>query len=199
MITSPASPATPAEPTELAEWLAEGRDLLDNVRLSLEARYPLGRDEEEEKEEEEDAEPGTPLLRGIQIALAAFVPTFLIVFLGLPRLLPEAPAPLSIDEPWAVASPELLDTWLLPNGIGMNDALALALRREDLAPKPVRPVSADTASWVRAAAFADDAAAARLAASMRGQGYRVDVRREDSATLRWVVWVTKSSSSRSSK
>ena len=96
-----------------------------------------------------------------------------------------------------MASPELLETWR-PNGMGMNDALAPALRREHLEPKPVRSVSADTASWVRAAAFADDGAAARLAASMRGQGYRVDVRREDSATLPWVVWVTKSSSPRSS-
>jgi hypothetical protein len=187
-----ASTAGPVEPTELGEWLAPERDLLDDVRLSLEARYPLGSDHEKEEEEGEEApEPGTPLLRGIQTALAAFVPTFVVVFLGLPYLLPQAPAPLSRDEPWAVASPELRETW-------MNDALALALRREDLEPKPVRSVAGDTAPWVRAAAFADDGAADRLAASMRSQGYRVDVRREDSATLPWVVWVTKSSSPRSS-
>lgn len=190
-----ASTAGPVEPTEFGEWLAPERDLLDDVRLSLEARYPLGSDDEKEEEEgeegEEVPESGTPVLRGIQTALAAFVPTFVIVFLGLPYLLPQAPAPLSRDEPWAVASPELRETWL-------NDALALAPRREDLEPKPVRSVAGDTAPWVRAAAFADDGAADRLAASMRSQGYRVDVRREDSATLPWVVWVTKSSSPRSS-
>ena len=115
----------------------------------------------------------------------------MIVFLGLPYLLPQAPAPLSRDEPWTVASPELHETW-------MNDALALAPGAKTSSRSRSGPVAADTASWVRAAAFADDAAADRLAASMRSQGYRVDVRREDSATLPWVVWVTKSSSPRSS-
>lgn len=201
------SAPSPVEPSELAEWLAHGQDLLDDVRLSLDTRYPV----ESEAEEEEDPEAGTPLLRGIQIALAAFVPTFLVVFLGLPYLLPQDPssitpeifptdslrllspsAVVSLDR-WTAASPELLETWLV-NGAWANDAPALAPRRDGLEPKPVKAVSADTASWARAAAFADDGAAARLAASMRSQGYRVDVRREDPATLPWVVWISKSSS-----
>jgi hypothetical protein len=201
------SAASPAEPSELAEWLAQGQDLLEDVRLSLNTRYPV----ESEAEEDEDLELDTPPLRGIQIALATFVPTFLVVFLGLPYLLPEAPPSItpetfSADSPrllspsaavsldrWTAASPELLETWLV-NGAWANDAPALAPRRDGFEPKPVKSVSGDTASWARAAAFADERAAARLAASMRSQGYRVDVRQEDSATLPWVVWISKSSS-----
>ena len=203
------SAASPVEPSDLAEWLAQGRDLLEDVRLSLDTRYPV----ESEEEEEEDPEVDTALLRGIQIAIVAFVPTFLVVFLGLPYLLPQVPdspaiTPLTVSpgsprllspsaamspERWTAVSPELIETWLV-NGTWANDIPALGPQRDSLEPKQVRSASADTASWVRAAAFADEGAAARLAASMRGQGYRVDLRQDDSATLPWVVWISKASS-----
>lgn len=192
------------------ETPAQGQDLLEDVRLSLDTRYPV-----ESEEEDEDPEVDTPLHRAIPIALAAFVPTFLVVFLGLPYLLPQPPVPPSIIpatvspgsprlpspsaagslERWTTVSPDLLERWLM-NAAWANDLPTLAPRREGLEPKPVKSVLAGTASWVRTAAFADDRAAARLAASMRSQGYRVDVRREDFATRPWVVWISKSSPAR---
>jgi hypothetical protein len=212
------SATSPVEPRELAAWLAQGRDLLEDVRLSLDTRYPA---ESEEEKEEEDPEADTPLLRGIQIAIATFVPTFVVVFLGLPSLLSQAPAPPSVTpltvspgsprllspsaamapERWPAISRDLLETRPV-NGGWANDIPALlpmAPRRDDLEPKPVRSASADSVSWVRAAAFADESAAARLAVSMRSQGYRVDLRQDDSTTLPWVVWISKASSSPSGK
>jgi len=49
-----------------------------------------------------------------------------------------------------------------------------------------KPASVD---WTPAAAFADRAAAARLAASIEGQGYPVDIRQDASSTRPWVVWI----------
>ena len=54
-------------------------------------------------------------------------------------------------------------------------------------------------TWTRAAALADERAAARLAGSLRNQGYRVDVRREDDSTLPWVLWTTRAPGRRSAK
>lgn len=213
-LSSAASPAEP-KPTELTSWLTPGHDLLESVRLSLETRYPVESDEEEEQGPAAETSP----LRGMQIAFAAFVPTFLVVFLGLPYLLPQASTPPSITlvtvssgppqlpspsvavplERWTAASPDLLEAWLT-NGAWANNAAAVAPRRDGAEARPIKSISADTPSWVRAAAFADEEAAARLAAGMRSQGYRVDLRHEDSAVLPWVVWVSRSPSpSRSAK
>ena len=56
-------------------------------------------------------------------------------------------------------------------------------------PKALKPAPAEDSAWAPAAAFADNQSAARLASTMRNQGYRVDVRHEDAATRPWVVWV----------
>jgi hypothetical protein len=194
------SAARPWESTDLAAWLVEGRGLLEDIRTSLDTRYPT------ESEEEPEAE--TPPRRGIGIALAAFVPTFLLVFVGLPYVLSPTsapPAPVSVPLPSAtrlgpsfpvsldrVAAPLTEFPATLVSDTWVDGAPALASQR-DVEPMPVRSGSADTGSWARAAAFADDRAAGRLAATMRSHGYRVDLRREDSATLPWVVWISKPS------
>jgi hypothetical protein len=186
-------------------------DLLDDIRSSLDGRYPT------ESEEEPEAE--TPAPRGIRIALAAFVPTFLLVVIGLPHLLapssaPPSPTPMpasarsttmlgpslprSMDRS-GVPLPDFIETWVVSD-TWANAAPALPSKPEGVEPRPVKSVSVDAVSWVRAAAFADNRAATRLAGTMRSQGYRVDLRLEDSTTLPWVVWISKSpASSRSPK
>jgi hypothetical protein len=58
-----------------------------------------------------------------------------------------------------------------------------------IGPNAPRPAPAEDSAWAPAAAFADNQTATRLASTMRDQGYRVDVRHEDSATRPWVVWI----------
>ena len=193
------SAARRGEWTDRAEWLGDGQGLLEDIRISLDTRYPT------ESEEEPEAEPA---VRGIRIALAAFVPTFLLVVIGVPHVLlpnpaPPPPAPVSVPErsttTLSPSLPESMDRSGVPLPIETgvvrdtrpSGAPGLPSTPERVEPKPVKSVSADTAPWVRAAAFADKGAAARLAGTMRSQGYRVDLRLEDSAMLRWVVWVNK--------
>ena len=103
--------------------------------------------------------------------------------------------PRSMDRS-RVPLPDFIETWEVSD----NAAPALPSKPERVEPTPVKSVSVDAVSWVRAAAFADNRAAARLAGTMRSQGYRVDLRLEDSTTLPWVVWISKSpASSRSPK
>jgi hypothetical protein len=177
---------------------------LDHVRASLDTRYA--------SEREDDPETGTPLL-GIGIAFGAFVPTFLLIVMGLPYLLAPVAVPVAVaPDPatlsllsTAVMDPssrsdssnraaaslsELVETRAVSGSWASPDR-ARATRPGDDEAKPARIPSPDAISWTRAAAFADDQAAARLARSLRGQGYRVDLRREDGATLPWVVWTGK--------
>lgn len=177
---------------------------LDHIRDSLDTRYAA--------EPEADQETGTPLL-GIKIALSAFVPTFLLIVLGLPYLLapisvPVATAPdpatlsllsTAVMDPSsrsdsrdrsAASLSDLVETRAVSRSWASPDR-ARATRPGDDEPRPARIPAPDAVSWTRAAAFADDQAAARLARSLRGQGYRVDLRREDGATLPWVVWIGK--------
>ena len=202
---SEVSAAPPAEPTELAEWLGKGRDVLDDIRSSLHTRYPS--DGEEGAEEAE-----IPPLHGIGIASMAFVPTFLLVFLGLSNVLAPASAPSSTPAPASLGSTDLpsspasVDRWSASlseplatrrvTDISADGAGAPASKLEGEEPKRVRSGSADSESWTRAAAFADGHAAAELSAAMRRKGYRVDIRLEDSATLPWVVWISTSPVSR---
>jgi hypothetical protein len=186
----------------LPEWLAEGQGLIEDIRTSLDTRYPA--------ESQEELEAETPPLRGLLIALAAFVPTFLLVVIGLPYLVPLTPAPPGpLPAPMTMPPPsttmlgplspvstrlpaplaELLETWVV-HDTWATGLPGIASKPESVEPKPVG--AADIASWTRAAAFADNRAASRLAGVMRSQGYRVDLRREDSATLPWVVWTSKS-------
>ncbi len=60
------------------------------ILASLEARYPTH--EEEQVETKGWAASGYPPPRGIWVALATFIPTFLAVFTGVPVLLGSAPA-----------------------------------------------------------------------------------------------------------
>lgn len=190
--------ARPRESSNLAEWLTEGRGLLEDIRTSLDTRYAS---------ESEEEEPTAPSWRGIGIALGAFVPTFLLIFLGLPYLLapasaPSAPPaeirPMAADTRLGSPSPpsmdrlaaslsELLDTGAL-SATWANGASARASSPARVEATPVKSVAAGTVAWTRAAAFADQRAADRLADTMRHQGYRVEIRREESAALPWVVW-----------
>lgn len=55
---------------------------------------------------------------------------------------------------------------------------------------PVREaVAKDTTGWTPAAAFADRAAAQRLASGIEQQGYPVEIRHDGSSTRPWVVWI----------
>jgi hypothetical protein len=55
---------------------------------------------------------------------------------------------------------------------------------------PVREaVAKDTTGWTPAAAFADRAAAQRLASGIEQQGYPVEIRQDGSSTRPWVVWI----------
>jgi hypothetical protein len=199
---SQARPARLGESAKLPEWLAGGRGLLEEIRTSLDTRYAT------EGEEEPDVE--TPPWRPIALGLATFVPTFLLVVIGLPYLLVPTAAPPATPGTMPLASttllgssppasmarsavplPEFLETWPLSDK-GANSDPAGVSKPESVEPKPLTSVSGDTASWARAAAFADQHAAGRLTATLRKDGYRVDLRREDSATLRWEVWISKS-------
>jgi hypothetical protein len=67
--------------------------------------------------------------------------------------------------------------------------LAASPKPTAIGPKDPTPALAEESAWAPAAAFADNQTAVRLASTMRNQGYRVDVRHEDSATRPWVVWI----------
>ncbi len=64
---------------------------------------------------------------------------------------------------------------------------------EGKATEPRRSASTVTQdrAWVRGAAFSDRNSAERLAASIEHQGYAAKVRREDTPTTPWVVWIGK--------
>jgi hypothetical protein len=67
--------------------------------------------------------------------------------------------------------------------------LAASAKPTAIRPKAPKPAAAEDSAWTPAAAFSDKQTAARLASTMRNQGYRVDVRHEDAATRPWVVWI----------
>jgi hypothetical protein len=197
------------------------------ILASLEARYPTH--EEEQVETKGWAASGYPPPRGIWVALATFIPTFLAVFIGVPVLLGSAPA-RHAAEPRATtmtvtASPaptvrtaEVQPMFLDTSGpagtekrrggpptlvveasspppnpetteLAVGPKSAPSPKPTAIEPTPPKPARAKDISWVPAAAFADNQAAARLASSMRNQGYRVEVRHEDSATHPWAVWI----------
>jgi hypothetical protein len=62
-----------------------------------------------------------------------------------------------------------------------------------LSTRPERTPAAETQksgrNWTPAAAFADRAAASRLASSIQEQGYPVEIRQESSSSRPWVVWI----------
>jgi len=67
--------------------------------------------------------------------------------------------------------------------------LAASPKATAIRPRTPKPAAAEDSAWAPAAAFSDNQTAARLASTMRNQGYRVDVRHEDAATRPWVVWI----------
>ena len=205
------------------------------------------REEKDVTIEAEKREGRRVLSRGVWIALATFVPTFLSIFFGMPYL---------VSRPVATRSPGFLDGYpqaavsalvpqqdlgaaaprgrpvpMMPSEVpaapgaghpgepsrgspstGANHALgdsvnpvvpvaasraATQLSREETGPKAAaganRSTTTKDSSWARAAAFANRDSAERLAASIERQGYAVEVRREDSATGPWVVWIGKQS------
>jgi cell division septation protein DedD len=175
---------------------------VDEILVSLEARYPS---EEEQTEPEEWAAFDYLPSHGMWIALATFVPTFLAVVIGVPYVLTSVLAPHTI-EPRVPAAPRSATTasatptgWsadlrpmFLATSVpsGMETAkLAASPKPPAIRPKAPTPAPAEDSAWAPAAAFADNQSAARLASTMRNQGYRVDVRHEDAATRPWVVWI----------
>jgi hypothetical protein len=50
-------------------------------------------------------------------------------------------------------------------------------------------VAREQREWTPAAAFADRAAAGRLASSIEKQGYPVEIRQDGSSSRPWVVWI----------
>lgn len=175
-----------------AARLIEATGLLHDIRLSLDARYETESEEEEKRE--------IPWL-GMGVALATFVPTFLSIVLGMPLLLSTVVAPAS-DRPQIRTAPTETSSWSddRPLGNAWDPGDVVAPRRPDGGPtKSVKLAATDVVTWTRAAALADERAAVRLAGSLRGQGYRVDVRRESDSTLPWVLWTTKGPARRSPK
>lgn len=201
---APATVSNPSPSESPVARLSEAAGLLQDIRLSLEARYAT--ESEEDEEHEEHALP-LPWL-GMGIALAAFVPTFLSIVLGVPLLLATIFAPASegpraarVTEPQLPTAPTSTLSWSddRPSGDAWEQGNGVGSRRGGGATKPVKLAATDVVTWTRAAALADERAAARLAASLRSQGYRVDVRREDDSTLPWVLWTTRAPGRRAAK
>jgi hypothetical protein len=198
--------------------------VVDEIVVSLEARYPT--DEEEQAETEGWRAFDYLPSHGIWVALATFIPTFLAIVIGIPHVLTPALVPLATEPrvPVAPLSATMASStptgWpadpgrgLLATSVprGMEDRGLLpmtlvdethtprpSLRTTELAtspkpaaigPKAPKPAPAEDSAWTPAAAFADNRTAAQLASTMRNQGYRVEVRHEDSAARPWVVWV----------
>jgi hypothetical protein len=198
---------------------------VDEIVVSLAARYPT------DEEEQTETEGGTAFdylpSRGIRVALVTFIPTFLVVVIGVPHVLSSALAPhatgprapmvppsptmavtvSATPTGWPADLPPVFLATSVPSGTGGRGrpttlvAAAQTPRpsREapefPASPKPPAigpaptPAPAEDSAWVPAAAFEDNHTAARLASTMRTQGYRVDVRHEDAATRPWVVWI----------
>jgi hypothetical protein len=193
----------------------EERRVVDEIVFSLEARYPT--DEEEQAEPEGWTAFDYLPSRGIWVALGTFIPTFLAVVIGVPHIFTSAQAPHATEPRvplvprsatmalTASATPTRLSADLRPIAISVpsetEDAAptprpSLETTERTTAPRPPasgpktpKPAPAEDSAWAPAAAFADNQAAARLASTMRNQGYRVDVRRDDSTTRQWMVWI----------
>ena len=201
---APATASNPSPSESPVARLSEAAGLLQDIRLSLEARYAT--ESEEDEEHEEHALP-LPWL-GIGVALAAFVPTFLSIILGVPLLLATAFTPASegpraaqVTEPLLPTAPTATLSWSddRSRGDAWEQGDGVASRPGGGARKPVKLAATDVVTWTRAAALADERAATRLAGSLRSQGYRVDVRREDDSTLPWVLWTTRAPGRRAAK
>jgi hypothetical protein len=175
---------------------------VDEILVSLEARYPS---EEEQTETEEWTAFDYLPSHGMWIALATFVPTFLAVVIGVPHVLTSALAPHTTEPRVAVAPRSAMTASATPTGWsadlrpmflatsvprGMETAeFAASPKPTAIRPNAPKPAPAEDSAWTPAAAFSDNQTAARLASTMRNQGYRVDVRHEDAATRPWVVWI----------
>ena len=215
----------------------------------LERRLPEDVFPEDEESEEIEARKLLPPSRGLWIAAATFVPTFLAVFFGVPYLLGGAtyihtagthpPGPVVVSAPLtpqpdatvAPPLPEAARGGTTDGRIGFpaqppaSDLSATPERApvpppaesnreakaedpeaaepsvagpslppaEARVPAPLRrgPTTRVTGpgDWKPAAAFADREAAGRLAASMKRQGYPVEIRLDLSSTRPWVVWI----------
>lgn len=171
----------------------------------------------EGEEPEEEVRRG--FSRGIWIAAATFVPTFLVIYFGIVYLggVPmgtRVPAGPTAGPPPAmsalapqrdlVASPPQAPAPIqeaLKNAAAPATASAIARpvprsTRPHVEPKAAQPKrSASTApkngAWVRGAAFPDRGSAERLAASIERRGYSVTVRRDGPPSASWVVWINK--------
>jgi hypothetical protein len=110
---------------------------IDEISVSLEARYPS----EEEQAETEGRTVFDYLPLRIWVALATFIPTFLAVFIGLPQLLTSAPA-RHATQPRA---PEALSATMSLTGLSTPTGWPADLRPGYLGPS----VSSGPAEWGR--------------------------------------------------
>jgi hypothetical protein len=240
----------PEPEVEIEDGSATDARPVPSDRIESRDVFPEETFAEEPFPEEDGLEPGESAsfipVRGIQIAVATFVPTLLVVFFGLPYLLggatptrapntsapPASPiAPLTPEltaPPMASTSPSEgepgrsnipVETSPLSTVESTDQApvaptlppveappaepqLPAPIRRAPASPRPAtveratpdpsRIDSQKTAAagdWTPAAAFADRAAAGRLASSIEAQGYPVDIRQDGSSTRPWVVWI----------
>lgn len=185
-------------PSDSPARLIEATGLLQDIRRSVDERYapePEATETEEEDEEREER----PWL-GMGVALATFVPTFLSIVLGLPLLLATVSTPAGGGPAQTqVAGPQSPTALDRPVGDAWDPADVVGPRPDGVPMKSLKLAATDVVTWTRAAALADERAAVRLAASLRSQGFRVDLRREDDSTLPWVLWTTKGPTRRSPK
>lgn len=152
----------------------------------------------------EEAEERTRLgpSRGIWIAAATFVATFLAVFFGLaylidPPTVPRVPGSLEDGAPSgpSASSPERNAIPQQPQ-MPMREilgtaALPAAGNVESKATQSKRSTAAVTknARWTRSAVFSDRRSAERDAASAKHRGYPAKVSRDGPPDKPWVVWI----------
>lgn len=200
----PPPPFTAPELLQRDEGPTWPRDVLDETQVD-------GEDPEEAA--------GRGFSRGIGVAAAAFVPTFLATYFGIVSL---AGLPMGTRSPAGptggpppvmsalapqrdlVASPrqaqapiqEALKNAPAPATTSAIPPLAPRSTRPVVEPKAAQskrpaPAAPKNGAWVRGAAFPDRDSAERLAASIERRGYSVTVRRDDRSSASWVVWISK--------
>jgi hypothetical protein len=151
-------------------------------------------------EGDEAAERGP--IHGIWIAVATFVPTFLTIFFGATYLAGplvgsrfEAgqkggpPAIVSVRASREAAAP------IVSSGVPTVKTMEGADKPPRVLSSPARETLGNAVvpalAWVRGAAFPDRDSAESLAADIQHKGYPAKVRRDDTDTTAWVVWIAK--------
>lgn len=184
--------------TEPGAWGGPGQtqdETQDDLLLESEDPGDIG-----DIEGDEAAERGP--IHGIWIAVATFVPTFLTIFFGATYLAGplvgsrfEAgqkggpPAIVSVRASREAAAP------IVSSGVPTVKTMEGADKPPRVLSSPAREnlgtAAVPALAWVRGAAFPDRDSAESLAADIQHKGYPAKVRRDDTDTTAWVVWIAK--------